>query len=151
MLLLDDDGVFRLVISPDDHGAANWLDTAGVADGWGANVSVAHFVNDTWMPFFRAGYADDGGTLLEKSVSVGLGRYMAYRRDLLGLGLNWGEPNEDTFGPGLDNQTTLEIFFRAQVTEWLALTPDFQWLADPALNPEDDSVFLWGIRARAAF
>ena len=32
--VLDDDGVFRLVISPEDHGVANWLDTAGIADGY---------------------------------------------------------------------------------------------------------------------
>ncbi|MEQ8839663.1 MAG: DUF1214 domain-containing protein [Acidimicrobiales bacterium] len=32
--VLDDDGVFRLVIAPDDPRVANWLDTAGVADGY---------------------------------------------------------------------------------------------------------------------
>lgn len=31
--VLDDDGVLRIVIAPDDPGVANWLDTAGVADG----------------------------------------------------------------------------------------------------------------------
>jgi hypothetical protein len=31
---IDDDGVFRLVIGPEDPGVANWLDTAGLADGY---------------------------------------------------------------------------------------------------------------------
>lgn len=32
--VIDDDGVFRLVIGPEDPGTANWLDTAGIADGY---------------------------------------------------------------------------------------------------------------------
>ena len=31
---IDDDGVVRVVISADDPGVANWLDTGGVADGY---------------------------------------------------------------------------------------------------------------------
>jgi len=128
---------------------ADERDDAGVPDGWGVNVSFARFLDDTWMPFVRAGYSDDGGALLEKSVSVGIGRYMAYRRDLLGLGLNWGKPSSD-FGSGLDDQYTAELFYRIQLSEHFAITPDVQAVLNPALNPDEDTLFVLGLRARLA-
>jgi len=41
--------------------------------GWGANFSWTHYINDKWLPFVRAGYADEGGSLMQKSVSIGFG------------------------------------------------------------------------------
>jgi porin len=64
--------------------------------------------------------------------------------------LNWGEPNESTFAPGLDDQITMEAFYRFQLTQQLALTPTLQYLKDPALNPLDDSLWVFGLRARIA-
>ena len=49
-------------------------------------------MNETWMPFLRGGYSDDGDSLLEKSLSGGIGYRLRGNRDLLGVGLNWGEP-----------------------------------------------------------
>ena len=123
---------------------------AGVKDGWGAVFSFSHYVNDRWMPFFRAGYAEDGGTLLGTSVSAGIGYQPVPGRGLLGIGLNWGEPNEDTFVAGLDDQTTLELFYRLQLSEEIALTPDIQLLRNPALNPSEDTIWVIGLRARIA-
>ncbi len=48
-------------------------DKAGVEDGWGAVLSFSRYIGDKWMPFLRAGYAKDGGSLLQKSVSAGIG------------------------------------------------------------------------------
>ena len=61
------------------------------------------------------------------------------RKNLLGFGLNWGQPNEDTWGPDLDNQYTAEVFYRWQISKALAITPDLEYLRNPALNPEEDS------------
>ena len=83
---------------------------AGTPGGWGLAFQYVTFINENLMPFVRAGFADDGGTLMEKSVSIGLGYQKIAGRDLLGIGLNWGEPNEDTFGPGLKDQITVELF-----------------------------------------
>ena len=54
------------------------------------------------------------------------------------------------FGPGLPDQTLVEVFYRLQLTETLAVTPDLQYVVDPALDPEQDSNWLVGIRARLA-
>jgi porin len=124
---------------------------AGIPEGKGAAFSWSHFFAEKWMPFVRGGWSDEGGTLMTRSISAGAGYAWVPGRFLVGLGINWGEPNEDTFGPDLDNQTSTELFLRVQLTQWLAVTPDVQWLQNPALNPEDDSILLFGFRARAAF
>jgi len=123
---------------------------AGEPDGWGFNISYSRYLAEKWMPFIRAGYAKDGGSLMQKSVSVGFGYQPVPKGDLLGLGFNWGEPNEDTFSPGLRDQYTAEIFYRWQLAPQFAITPDVQLLIDPALNPEEDQLWIFGLRARLA-
>jgi porin len=123
---------------------------AGTPGGWGAAFQFVTFINKNLMPFVRAGYADDGGTLMEKSVSAGLAYQKIAGRDVLGIGFNWGEPNEDTFGPGLKDQITLEMYYRFQLAEQIALTPDIQYIQDPATNPNENSLWIFGLRARLA-
>lgn len=127
------------------------VETTNNPGGWGLNFSASKWVNDTWMPFLRAGYAEDGGSLLESSVSTGVGYRPEGSKDLLGAGFNWGRPNEQTFGSGLEDQYTIELFYRYQLTEGIALTPDIQFLINPALNPQDDSILIAGLRARIVF
>jgi len=121
---------------------------ANVPDGWGVNVSGALFVQDRWLPFLRGGYAKDGGSLLETSVSTGVGYLTGPGAHVLGLGLNWGRPNESTFSPGLDDQFAVEAFMRIQVANQVAITPDIQFIVNPALNPEVSSLWLFGVRGR---
>ena len=130
-------------------------EAASVEDGWGAALSFSHFINDKWMPFVRGGFADDGGSLLEKSVSAGIGyqpkQTGAVPGDLLGFAVNWGQANEAVFGSGLDDQYTAELFYRIQVTKEIAITPDVQMLFNPALNPDENMIAVFGLRARMIF
>jgi len=121
---------------------------ATTPSGWGANFSWTHYINDKWLPFVRAGYADDGGSLMQKSVSIGFGYQRKPGKNLLGFGLNWGEPNESTWEPGLPNQYTAELFYRWQVSKAIAITPDVEYLRNPALNPDGDSIWVFGLRVR---
>jgi porin len=124
---------------------------AGVPEGSGWAFSFARFINEKWMPFVRAGASDGGGgALWERSVSTGFGHYMKGRRDLLGLGLNWSRPSEKTFTPGLRDQYTAEFFYRIQLSQNFAITPDVQLIIDPALNPAEDQIWIIGLRARLA-
>jgi porin len=125
-------------------------EAAGEAGGWGANFSWTRYLAETWLPFVRAGYADGGGSVMQKSVSVGAGYQPDPGGNVLGLGFNWGEVNEDTWGPGLSDQLTAELYFRWNLSPQFALTPDIQYLVDPALNPEEDSLWVLGLRARLA-
>jgi len=69
----------------------------------------------------------------------------------LGVAYNYGLPNENTWGPGLDDQQTLEVFYRIQLWKEIAVTPDIQYIRNPALNPVDDSLWVYGLRVRLAF
>ena len=127
---------------------ANERDEALVPDGWGLAFSFTRFINDKWVPFLRAGFSEDGGALWEGSVSTGFGYYMKRRSDLLGLGLNWSRPSATGVGPDLDDQYTSELFYRLQFSQNFALTPDIQWIINPALNPDEDQIWVFGIRGR---
>jgi porin len=119
--------------------------------GWGVAFNYSRSLDeDRFMPFVRGGYADEGGTLLQKSLSAGLGYNAFGGRDQLGVAVNWGEPNEDSFGPDLDDQLVFEAYYRWQLTEQFAITPDIQYLKDPALNTEQDSLWVFGLRGRLA-
>lgn len=122
---------------------ADEREDVAVDDGLGLAFSATKFINDTWLPFLRIGYADDGGALWERSVSTGIGYYLADTKDLFGVGLNWGRPTD-----GDDDQYTTEIFYRLQLAPNFAITPDIQLLIDPAQNPDEEALWVFGIRAR---
>jgi len=124
---------------------------AGTPGGWGLAFNYTKSLkNNTFKPFLRGGYADDGGTLLQKSLNIGFGYNTFDGRDELGVGAQWGQPNENSFGPNLKDQYVFEVFYRFQLAQQLAITPDIQYLIDPALNPNHDSLWVLGLRARLA-
>jgi porin len=127
------------------------IDETLTSDGWGLNFSASLWLRETVLPFLRAGYAEDGGSLLETSVSAGVGYMPVPGRDLLGAAVNWGDPNSDTFGSGLDDQFSAEVFYRYQLAENFQITPSVELLVDPALNPEESTLWLSGIRGLFTF
>ena len=68
------------------------VEATGTPDGWGVNFSASYWIDDAYMPFVRGGYAEDGGSLLETSISAGVATEVFDDRDLIGLAANWGTP-----------------------------------------------------------
>lgn len=124
---------------------------AGTPDGWGLNFSASGAIDNSWLVFLRGGWAQDGGSLFEGSISAGFGYQGKPGRDLLGVGLNWSKPNSDTFGPGLESQFTAELFQRLDITEAIQVTPSVQVIVNPALNPDNDAIGIFGLRTRIIF
>jgi porin len=124
---------------------------ANIPSGWGFAFSASRYLNDNLMPFVRGGYAEDAGSLLQKSLSLGVGYQTEAFNGLLGAAFNWGEPNETTFAPGLDDQYALEVFYRVPMGRRLALTVDTQYIKDPAINPAESSIWMFNLRGRVAF
>lgn len=116
---------------------------AGVPESEGVTVGANWTFDEKWMPFFRAGWSDGEAPLMNGTVTLG-GMRRVHRRDLLGLGFNWGDPSDDV----LRDQYSTELFYRFQFSQNLALTPSVQWLVDPALNPTVDQIWVFGLRAR---
>ena len=123
---------------------------AGTPDGWGVSFSLDRLINDAWLPFLRGGWSEDGGSLYEAAISAGFGYTRRPGQSLLGVGVNWSRPNETTFDARLNDQYTVELFQRVQLTEGVEITPSIQYIKNPALNPVDDSTLLLGLRLRAA-
>ena len=124
-------------------------DEAGKPSGWGVNFSFSRFVSDKWAPFLRGGWSEDGDSLLQKSLSAGVGYRLRNNRDLVGFGLNWGEPNENQ-GAGTESQYASELFYRFQLGKRLQLTADLQYIKDPAASTKS-SIWVAGGRGRIAF
>jgi len=118
--------------------------------GWGLAFSSSWYFNEIWLPFLRGGYSEGANTLIQKSITAGCGYQIVPGGNLLGAAIGWAEPNESTYSPDLRNQITMEVFFRLQVSTHIAITPDVQYLINPALYPDAASIFLWGLRARLA-
>jgi len=118
-------------------------DEAGVDDDWGVAASASWFVDNRWVPFLRAGWSDKEAALVQKNVSGGIG-YLARSRDLIGVGLNWGRPASDA----LDDQYIGEVFYRLQLGQNIAITPSLQVIVDPALQPDEDTLYVVGLRGR---
>ncbi|MFZ9032307.1 MAG: carbohydrate porin [Robiginitalea sp.] len=120
----------------------------GDPNGWGLIFSATKYIEETFLPFFRYAYTQDAGSLLQHSLSTGMGYQPLQGSHLTGFAFNWGQVNETTFGEGLDDQFTFELFYRLQLSSKVAITPDLQYMINPALNPEQSSIFLYSLRAR---
>lgn len=125
--------------------------SAQIIDGWGVAFSLSTYINDKFMPFVRGGYADDGGTLLKKSLSLGLGYQTTAFNGLFGAGLNWGDPNENTFQQVLQDQWAVEVFYRVDMGKRFQVTGDVQYIKDPAINPQANTIWMFNLRGRVAF
>lgn len=112
------------------------------AEDKGAAFSAAWFIDNTWMPFLRAGVSEGTVALYERSLSVGTGWYRR-NNDLAAIGLNWADAKGYD-----DTQFTAEIFYRFNISPNFQITPSIQYIANPLLDPTSKSMTLVGMRAR---
>ena len=120
---------------------------AGVSRGKGWAVSAAWKLNDTYFPFVRFGDSDGGGGVAaEQALSAGV-EISRPRGETWTIGAGWAKPSEETFGPGLDDETVLETSYKFQISRELSLLADGQVIFNPANNPGKSSIFVIGVRA----
>jgi len=118
---------------------------AGVDGGHGVDFLTSARL-DKWRPFLRAAHTEDAGALNDRSVSVGTGYDARGGSDLVGLAVNWAR------APGNSrNQYTLNAFYRYDMTDFLQLTPEIQYVIDPANDPETQEILILGLRLRIFF
>ncbi len=120
-------------------------------DGQGVNFSYSTFVTPQVMPFVRGGISDGGVALYQKSLSAGLGYFaLGGAKNNLGFAVNWSEINDNYFlapNASNDSQVTTEIYYNMQFGDHVQVTPDIQYIKDPAFSSES-SAWVFGIRAR---
>jgi porin len=124
---------------------ADESEVQGSTKGYGINLSASRLIDGKWLPFVRGGYSKDAGTLMEKSISAGFGYYgLGGEANNLGIAMNWGQVK------GSDDQYTTEIFYIMKPLDYLEVTADVQYIANPALIADDNNALIYGLRMRLA-
>lgn len=120
---------------------------AGVPAGKGWAVSAAYQLTEQWQPFLRFGHSDGGaGVAAEDAASIGV--EMKPRMDQAwSIGLGWARPSRKTHGRGLDDEYVVETSYKFQLSPNFSLTPDLQYIRDPAKNPDENHAWVFGLRA----
>ena len=122
----------------------------GIDDGWGiAGSAVQRFGRFT--PFLRYGYADvskRGPTSTKHMVNVGLvtDNIFGQDKDRIGLGYTWNDPVDNT----LDEEGVIDAYYRVQLTPEIQIGPTLEIIIDPVRNQDENTVYVWGFRARVS-
>lgn len=112
----------------------------------GVAFNVNFQAGDNAMWFLRGGMSD--GWVTERALSAGIGIYPSFApSDMFGAAIGWTEPASDA----LRDQTTVEAFYRYQVTPNFAITPDIQVVFNPSINPAVDEQVILSLRGRITF
>jgi porin len=119
---------------------------AGISAGSGWALSGSYQLTEALLPFIRAGHSDGGaGVAAESALSLGV-RYAPWKERTWSLGVGWAEPSEETHGSGIEDEYVVETSYKMQLTKNFSLTPDVQLVFDPAKSPEEDRVWVVGLR-----
>jgi carbohydrate-selective porin OprB len=142
-------GAFRLMgWHTDDTGdPAVGTGAAPNRKGGGVAVGADQEIGRHLVAFMRAGHSPDAGLRSETEVSLGVGAPHPFGRisDFAGIGWTWA----DVLGAD-DDQYAVEAFYRVEVVEGVAVSPDVQLLFAPVHSTDDFAIVL-GLRARVVF
>lgn len=95
------------------------------------------------MYFGRLGWSDgSAATFAERAVNAGLLLRPGSYDDLIGFGVTVSDLPDSS----LERQTTVEVFYRLDIPDNLALTAGVQYLNNPGFNESDPWIF--GLRLR---
>ena len=137
----------------DGLGEGNWrligwgVDQAGADSDQGVALSGDQALGDNGLTaMLRAGWSDGAATGVETMVSAGLGwdRPLNRPADMIGVAWVWADPT------GGQDEHVVEAFYRLQLTDHLAVTPDVQLLIDPA-GSDESVVGVFGTRVQLSF
>lgn len=135
--------------------SSDYSDGSGSAKNSGLYGIVEHAAgeHDNAMGWWlRAGLADSDINALENYVGAGvtLQNFNANRpEDVMGLAIAYAGSADrwrDSEGAG-NGETTLELSYSTQVTDWLRLQPDLQYVVSPSADRSIKDVLIFILRA----
>ena len=124
-------------------------------------VSSPHGDDRGLSIFGRLGFADSGINQLSTYAGFGgayLGLFAGRDEDVLGLavahavnGQSFKKTQILSGAPSDKAETSIELTYRAQLTPWLALQPDAQWIINPGTDPALRDALAIGLRFEISF
>lgn len=115
-----------------------------VPEGEGVALGASWSFDKEWLIFGRTGQSRGKASLMKRSTTFGINHLWKAYLDGFGLAVNYSQPVNEK----LREQTTMETFLRIQLAQNIAITPSFQLLVNPALNPQSDHIQIYGLRFR---
>lgn len=104
--------------------------------------------------FGRVGVTNGDINIIERHYSFGVsfdGMLSSRPQDIFGV-VAWRNEFSDDLSSTLDDSSEgLEAYYRFQVTPWLQVSPDVQYLLDPGLQKDTDDTLVLGVRALVHF
>ncbi len=100
--------------------------------------------------FFQFGWAPENRNEIDRYFGIGLsyvGLLTGRDEDITGIGLAqalWSNRMDD-----VTRETAIELFYKAQLTEFMSIQPDIQYIANPSGNGDDALAF--GVRFEIVF
>jgi porin len=130
-------------------------------DDWAYYASVnQHLYQDPDNPrraiglFGRYGHTNGDINLIENHYSLGIsfdGMIRSRPNDVFGI-VGWHNDFSSSLSGTLDDASNgFEAYYRFQVTPWLQVSPDVQYLMDPGLEEGADDTLVIGARALINF
>jgi len=119
---------------------------AGVMESWGLTFSSSYVSDYHVQTILRVGYSEGDAAQMRRFVGVATS-LPARGSDRILFGAGWGSPPDKS----LRDQTTLEVMYRAQLTQNIVVSPDLQVTFNPSFNDQKDTVTLYGLRFRFIF
>jgi len=98
-----------------------------------------------WLPFVRYGKSNGRSVRSQQSAAIGF-RLQRDFDERLQMGFVWSEPSDKKDAPPRDDEYALEVSYLYQLSSNLSLTPDIQLVIDPADNPDEDKVWVFGLK-----
>ncbi len=122
---------------------------AGIPSGHGVSAVFEQEVLPGIVPFARYGYGNGAGLPVEHLAVLGVGckRPFGADDDVAGVAASWARPR----GGNFRDQWGIEMFYRFQLTSAIQITPGFQVVFNPSLNPSKDVVGIFQMRIGVAF
>ncbi len=115
-----------------------------IPEGDGVAFGGSWSFDKEWIIFGRTGQSRGKASIMKRSTTVGVSHIWKAYLDVFGLAVNYSEPVNEK----LREQTTVETFLKVKLAQNIAITPSFQWLINPALNPQQDHIQIYGLRIR---
>ncbi len=120
---------------------------SSIESGSGWAFSSHWFFDNKYAPYVRFASSNGNGENAFYKNDIQIGNAFLFKsHDLVGLSFSSAE-----VGGVEKRQMTAELYYRFHLTEHLAVTPDVQWIINPAGNPNRNDLWYYGIRGRVTF